>query len=368
MTMVTNLKLSWLLLAFALLATQVFAKDFQITLWNSTDCTRADPSTESIILQIPRDNDDPSADITCANLKGLDFNGWIKDTHGQQVIAYVDTLALDDGCEFVFYNQGPPVDQPREQIATGTCWQAYRKVNSSSACPSVSFNPKSISVSLCCGDICQMSRGYNDITKPAFPAAPQLSNDLPNLFRDLSQNHRINSRSPLQGDHQTSSRDLSKCQFKNSTLLRTTYLPSVQTDNWVPCPSGSDTSGAACTFEATFTSEVQLMTAQSLSISESIQSGIEGLLAETTTFAWDGSSSATSGLSISNAHLVSLPEGRQGYPTFKQAVKCMNGTWAGCDVEELISLPDQEYCIPILTNITSESSSAVGVFAVVDIT
>ncbi|KAI0809619.1 hypothetical protein GGR55DRAFT_695982 [Xylaria sp. FL0064] len=349
--MVTNPKLSWLLLAFAILATQVFAKDFQITLWNSSDCMRADPSTESMILQIPRDNDDPNADIICANLQGLDFNGWIKDTHNQQVIAYVDTLALDDGCEFVFYNQGPPVDQPKEQIATGTCWQAYRKVNSSSACPSVSFNPRS----------------YNDITKPVFPAAPQLSNNLPNLSRDLPQNHTVNSRSALQGDHQTSSRDLSKCQFKNSTLLRTTYLPSVQLDNWAPCPSGSDTSGAACTYEATFTSEVQLMTAQSLSLSESIQSGIEGLLAETTTFAWDGSSSATSGLSISNAHLLTLPEGRAGYPTFKQAVKCMNGTWSGCDAEELISLPNQEYCIPILTNITSESSSAVGVFAVVDI-
>lgn len=50
----------------------------------------------------------------------------------------------------------------------------------------------------------------------------------------------------------------------------------------------------------------------------------------------------------------------------------MNGTWAGCDIEEVLSLPNQEYCIPVMAAIGGQSGNpqaeAVGVFLMVDTT
>ncbi|KAI8953921.1 hypothetical protein F4801DRAFT_66322 [Xylaria longipes] len=358
--------LSWLGLSVGFLSSQVFAKDFQVTLWNSSDCAHRDPTAVSNILQIHRDNDDPNAGITCASLEGVDFNGWTLDTHSQQVVAYVDTLAIDDGCELIFYDQGPPAGQIREEIAIGPCWQAYRRINRASACPSVSFDSRSLAVSYCCGDWCRVPRGYDGVSDPVYPSAPPLTNDLP-----FTRRHTVKSRSPLQGAPQkdnSSEQDLSKCQFKNSTIARYTYLPSVQVDDDRPCNSGQDLAGAACTWGATYASQFQLMTTNSISLSESIQSGIEGLFSETTTLGYDGSSSATNGQDISLTEELSLPQGRKGYPAFKQALKCVNGTFSGCDVPELISLPNQEWCIPVLAPVSAKLSKAVGMFIMVDTT
>lgn len=134
-------------LVVGLLAALASAKDFQITMWNSSDCTRGDPTTMSNILQIPRDNDDPNAEITCAHIQNEYFDGWAKDTHSQQVIAYVDTHAFEDGCELIFYNQGPTPDQVPEQIAVGPCWQAYRRISNLSSCPSVTFDARDFALS-----------------------------------------------------------------------------------------------------------------------------------------------------------------------------------------------------------------------------
>ncbi|KAI0965436.1 hypothetical protein F4678DRAFT_485362 [Xylaria arbuscula] len=371
--MTTKAELNFLLLAIGLLITQVFAKDFQFTLWNSSDCTRGDPSTESYILQVPRDNDDPNADITCSHLQGLNLDGWLKDTHSQQVIAYVDTLAIQAGCELVFYYQGPPADQPPDQLANGPCWQAYRRVNRSSACPSVTFNAESLALSYCCGDRCRVPRGYAGFSDPIFPPAPPLSSDLPNLSRDLAQRDTI--RPPLQAKSQPDSAsgenitsEVSKCQFTNSTELVYTYLPSVQVGDTYPCNSGEDLGGSACNWDKGYTTEVQLMSTQSLSVSEAIQAGLEGILTETTTIGYDGSSSITNGQSLTASDTLTLPQGRFGYPAFKQAVKCFNGTWSGCDVQEVTSLPVLEYCLPILEEVTSQASEASGIFVMVDTT
>ncbi|TGJ76830.1 hypothetical protein E0Z10_g10808 [Xylaria hypoxylon] len=363
--------LSWLGLAVGFLASQVFAKDFQVTLWNSSDCAHRDPTAVSNILQIPRDNDDPNAGITCASLQGVDFNGWALDTHSQQVIAYVDTLAIDDGCELIFYNPGPPAGQYREEIAIGSCWQAYRRMNRVSACPSVNLNSQNIAVSYCCGEEwCLVPRGYDKVKDPVYPPAPPLSNDLP-FKLPTAKRHPVKSRSPLQGALKKDSsdeQDLSKCQFNNSTLARHTYLPSVQVDDDRPCNSGEDLGGAACSWQATYASQFQLMTTNSLSLSESFQAGIEGILSETTTFGYDGSSSATNGQDISVTEELSLPQGRTGYPAFKQVLKCANGTFSECDVPELISLPNQEWCIPVLDNVGGKVDKAAGMFIMVDTT
>ncbi|KAF2967555.1 hypothetical protein GQX73_g5988 [Xylaria multiplex] len=367
--------LSWLGLAVGFLASQVSAKDFQVTLWNTSACARRDPTAVSNILQIPRDNDDPNNTITCASLQGVDFNDWAMDTHSQQVIAYVDTLAIDDGCELIFYNHGPPAGQIPEQIAVGPCWQAYRRINRASACPSVTFDPRELAVSYCCGEWCQVPRGYDGVSDPVYPPAPPLTNNLP--FDLPFKRHALERRSPLQGAPQKDSdsdsdsseqQKVAKCQFKNSTVARYTYLPSVQVDDDRPCLSGEDLGGAACTWQATYSSSVQLMTTNSLSLTEAIQAGVEGIFSETTTFGYDGSSSATNGQDISVSEELSLPQGRTGYPAFKQALKCVNGTFSECDVPELISLGNQEWCIPILAPVDGQVNKAVGMFIMVDTT
>ncbi|KAI0381288.1 hypothetical protein F5Y04DRAFT_288913 [Hypomontagnella monticulosa] len=371
----------WLTLAVGLLAAQASAKDFQIAFWNSSSCTRGDPNTQSNIIRIPWDNDDPNAGIGCAKLSHhVDFNGWTKDTHNQQTLAYVDTHAIEAGCELVFYNQGPTPDQYPEQIAVGPCWQAYRRVSRTSSCPSVTFNADNFAVSYCCGDSCRVSRGSQDNSAAVFPAAPSLSNDLPHIGRDMNPDRAVKPsvkprympRTPLRAAAKRDSSDVSGCKFQGSSPVRSTYLPSVQISDAVECQTGQDFGGAACSYDRTFSSEVSLMSTQSLSLSESIQSGLEGILTETTTFGFDGSSSATNGQTVSASQTLTLPQGRKGYPTFKQVVKCANGTWTGCDVNQVTSLPDQEYCVPVMAPIGNQGgntqSEAVGMFIMVDTT
>lgn len=142
-----TLNTGWISLAISIFTTHASAKDLEITMWNSSDCAHRDPSAASYILQIPRDHDDPNLGVTCARNRGDSFDGWLKDSHSQQVIAYVDNMAFDEDCQLVFYTQGPSPDQPNEEIAVGPCWQGYRRVSPSSACPSVSFNPNDFAIS-----------------------------------------------------------------------------------------------------------------------------------------------------------------------------------------------------------------------------
>jgi len=145
--MIINPITGWLALAVSLLAARASAKDFQLTLWNSSDCTRLLPDTISTILQIPRDNDDPNAGIRCASIVNHNFDGWARDTHSEQVVAHVDTHSIQKGCQWIFYNKGPTPDQLPEQIDTGPCWQAYRRVSKTSSCSSVSFDAGDIALS-----------------------------------------------------------------------------------------------------------------------------------------------------------------------------------------------------------------------------
>jgi hypothetical protein len=49
-----------------------------------------------------------------------------------------------------------------------------------------------------------------------------------------------------------------------------------------------------------------------------------------------------------------------------------NGTWTGCDVSDVITLPNQEYCIPITDEAGFKEGNkvleAVGVWVTVDVT
>lgn len=167
----------------------------------------------------------------------------------------------------------------------------------------------------------------NGTRDPVFPAAPQLSNTLPNIGRDIRAVKSapvFGPRPPSQGALQRrDDSDVSSCKFTNSTPVRYTYLPSVQTQSEITnCNSGQDFGGAPCNFEQGFTGSVQLMSSQSLSLSESIQVGVEGIFSSTTTFGWDGGASATNGQDISASYTQTLPQGRSGYPSFKQVVQC----------------------------------------------
>lgn len=139
--------IGWVICVCSILIHQGNAKDFEFTLWNSSDCGRPSADTMSTILQVPRDNDDPSAGITCASIEGTNFNGWEKDTHSEQTIAYISTHTIQEGCELVFYNRGPPAHQYPEEIAVGPCWQAYRRVGKASSCPSVTLDGDNIALS-----------------------------------------------------------------------------------------------------------------------------------------------------------------------------------------------------------------------------
>ncbi|KAI1774332.1 hypothetical protein F4818DRAFT_442484 [Hypoxylon cercidicola] len=364
----------WLGLAVSIFAICASAKDLQVTFWNSSDCSRRDPSTESYILQIPRDHDDPNLGVTCSRTRGDAFDGWYKDTHSQDVFAYVDNMALRDDCELVFYTRGPRPDQPSEEIAVGPCWQGYRRISGLSSCPSVNFNPKDFALSYCCGASCHVPWGALNVSDPVFPAAPPS----PNLLRDTSSGDTASSMVPIRRNStkkrsDDSSVDLTGCKFNQSTELRTTYLPTVQIDGTVTCGSALDFGGAPCPYTVTFNSEVSFMSSKSLSVSESIQFGIEGILSSTTTVGWEGSTSSTNGQSISSTQEISLPQGRVGFPAFKQVVQCVNGTFTGCkNADEILSLPNQEYCLPKMEQIGGQAGNpiykAVGIMFMVDTT
>lgn len=157
-----------------------------------------------------------------------------------------------------------------------------------------------------------------------------------------------------------------------TTPVRTTYLPEVQLMNARYCDSGPEFAGAACPYDVSFAADVQLMSTQSLSISQSIQAGLEGVLSETTTFGWERSKSVTHGQSIMASSSISLPQGRLGYATFMQVVQCANGTWIGCNVKEVTSLPNQQYCVPALAPFHNQTGNqqaeAVGIYVMVDVT
>ncbi|KAI8629706.1 hypothetical protein F5Y19DRAFT_464404 [Xylariaceae sp. FL1651] len=297
--------LSWLGPAIGSFAAQVYTKYFQVTLWNSSDCAHRDPTAESNILQIPRDSGDPNADITYALLQGVDFNGWTLDTHSQQVIAYVDSLAIDDACELIFYNRGPQAGRSLRKLQSAL---VSRLVGGSIGFrrPSVSFDSRNIAASYCCGDWCQVPRGYNNVSDPVYPPSGE--------------------------------QDVPKCQFNNSTIARRTYLPSVQVDDDRSCPSGPGLGGITCSC----------------------------ILSDITTFGYEGSSSATNGQNIFIIEALSLPQGRTGCPAFKQALKCANETFSGCDVPELTSLPNQECCIPVLETVDGRLNNASSMFIMAD--
>lgn len=134
-------------LTVALLAAHVGAKDLEITLWNSSDCARPSASTMSTILKIPRTHNDLRAVIGCKSFLNHNFNGWIKDTHSQRQVAFVDTSPIPHDCQLIFYNRGPTADQYPEQINTSPCWQPYRRVSDHSDCPSIMFNARDFAVS-----------------------------------------------------------------------------------------------------------------------------------------------------------------------------------------------------------------------------
>jgi len=135
-------------LAVSLLAIRASAKDLQITMWNSSECSRRSPNDMPKIIQIPRDHDgDPHASIRCTKLVNQNFGGWLRDTHSDQVIAFVDTYPIAEDCQLVFYNQGPTADQFPEQINSSPCWQAYRRLSKHSTCSSVNFDPRNFAVS-----------------------------------------------------------------------------------------------------------------------------------------------------------------------------------------------------------------------------
>ncbi|KAK8073997.1 hypothetical protein PG994_004896 [Apiospora phragmitis] len=138
----------WRVLLAILLAAQASAKDVQINFWNSSDCSIQDPMTASKVIFMPRDNDDPTQGVTCHAPIGTQlFQGWLRDEHSDFVVAHVDTRRFDDNCQLVFYNTKPPLSQPQEEIDTGPCWQAYRRITKDSGCPSVTFQPTQLAMS-----------------------------------------------------------------------------------------------------------------------------------------------------------------------------------------------------------------------------
>ncbi|KAK3312006.1 hypothetical protein B0H66DRAFT_538951 [Apodospora peruviana] len=390
-------KTSWLTLSAGLfLIAQVRAYDLSVALWNSSDCARPSPDTVTQILNIPRDDDnDPVGTITCFPFRNMNFNGWTKDTHSGQTIAFIDTHHIQDGCELVFYNPNLPPNQGQDEINTGRCWQAYRRVHRGSSCPSITFDPLDFAVSYCCGDACYVPRGAKDSKKPVFPPPPPVplpeKRDTRNLPKAIGGGYHGHNgvsesssagkvravavadpralksapivggqkkRSPIRDgliDHSPPEKTPPKasdlgpdCKFVASSPVRITYLPSVQISDAVRCTSGPDFSGGPCSYDFQFSTDIQLMSSSTFGVSEAIMVGMEGIISSTTTFNTDWSKSVTNGQTITTGVVVTLPQGRFGFPTYKQKLHCATGEFKDCNKDEVNNLGDREYCLPVL--------------------
>ena len=118
-------------------------------------------------------------------------------------------------------------------------------------------------------------------------------------------------------------RDYSRCTFRNTTPVRYTYLPSFAIMDEMLCSTGTtDFAGAACTHEQSFSSDIQLVSSQSTSLSASVQAGLEGILMVTASFGYEKSLSSQNGQTLSHSETLALPQGRHGYATFKPLVQC----------------------------------------------
>ncbi|KAK0648250.1 hypothetical protein B0T16DRAFT_407931 [Cercophora newfieldiana] len=391
----------WLGLAVGLLAAQAMAKDLQLMLWDTPECKRLSKDSRSQLLSIPRNNDtDPNASISCTYQQNYNFNGWPKDPHNQQTVAYVNTRALSEGCQLIFYNRGPTPDMKPEQVFQTTCWQPYRKVSKLSSCARVTFDPAFFSLAVCCGEACYVPKKSSETTPPVFPepppvppppfrrsellSLPQAANVARNDDAGVISVRQVQPRSKSSSESQrmpvrvkTKSRDLirrrrnnnnvkrqidavdlSQCQFSRTGDFQTTYLDEVMVGTPLTC--GAGTGAEACEWEISYSADVQMTASQGVSVSASLQIGLEGFFSVSTTFGWEGSSAIAQGQSVSSSFTMTLAPGRTGYPAFKQLFRCFSGNWSGCDIPELTRLSNEHYCLPVMTPLVNNGGNVVG--------
>jgi hypothetical protein len=72
----------------------------------------------------------------CMNGNLGNLGAWEQDNNGGQFI-YVDTNAIENSCQLVFYNAQPDDEQVRNATAQGNCFEYYRILHSKSGCSRV---------------------------------------------------------------------------------------------------------------------------------------------------------------------------------------------------------------------------------------
>ena len=350
---------SWLGLAVGLFVVQASAKDLSLIMWDSPQCKPLTGAERSNILQIPRNNDALDASIGCRTITTNMFNGWDKEPQDQGVIAYINTEPLANGCSLIFHKPGPRHELPPEQINKSPCWKPYRKISNLSSCARVTVDAKEMLISVCCGKSCYVPRNATEADNPIFPKPPTpdkiLSRQMqikpaqtvkpgprslpPHGPRNVETNLNLNNN--MSKKRAEDNIDLSKCQFKRSTELVTTYLSEVMVNTPLTCATG--VGAESCKWGVEFSADVQLTSSTSLSFSYAIQAGMEGVFSQTATFGWEGSASIAHGQAITHTFDLSLPPGRSGYPAFKQAFRCEYGTGdahlLGLKETDIVSLP-----------------------------